>query len=969
MQRPSNYLKEDLSQKASHVYALANVEFNDFKMNPSSWQDFSNNATANPYGPDSKKIYRKKDDITGREYEIWVDEKNDVNTLILVGNDADKKIGIVGTDGRAVFKQFGDKAYDYVKVDDYIDRQLLIFKAAIKLARNDSSLIANIIQYQETVLKAIREKCQFDNNNHDIRKPNPESAEKFNASLDAAKEIMENSLIDLAYLSLSQLENKELDKKKIEAYLHDVKLAEIDVIREQGRPFIIKTNNIGNQKMVSAQFPLGSKTIPSSDRSGHHTQKLSNHVRDGSGIIDSKGKIEMEVVIDGHSSYPPIGEMDERKRRLITYLAFEEKVKQLVLDKTNAGDVNSPLKISIATMMMLTPLVHKKIEQIARGRESETNQLSDTQYAINMFLAQPKPLTIEIERNGKREKVFVEVDMNLMNLPVNAGKKMQKASHNIIQQSINIKGFNKFTENTLNYLRNNHDQTITDTIKLFDEQTKEIQIIKNKIKPINDQLNQEYVLLKACIDKSNLEPNNKNLLKEYNDRRRTIQTLEDKINNYYLDINNIAKTYYEKNKDNYNKAITDIRTRLKNLHDPSASDRKPLTVLLRFLEAQKIFSEELYLRRKHAYQFHINFVLANEIMGKDVEAFCKSAEDRTGWLRVSLLANLTFEKIYGYPPDLNNEKERNEYFGIIAAKALELSASIENNKYNSEARSLQVSQQFTNPLYNMQSGNLLSKLAKDVFPQLNRSLRHPIGIPNRMMEKIQKQSGPSTLLNNLNLSKGPVLKLNANGIKLPTTNQPPLNSLSSEDNWEKKRLFRSSHSVNWEVTKSASGDSSTLVVKDMKNIEKGLLSHYSIFYKNKNEQAQVDLVAKMVEAVTAPLKEAGFNKIIITTNVPKELEKLEPVIRAYCRLKGYEYKSNTLNDIDKTVSEKKLKKVETKYDINYSNKMMQPTSTSMLKRVFTWLKKPRTLLNKNQDKTNVAAKDQDKINKVNSSKH
>ncbi len=63
----------------------------------------------------------------GRAYEVIMDKRNNVNTFIVYGNDQDRALGLVGTNNRAVIKVFGPDSYDFVKSDDFIDRQKMVF--------------------------------------------------------------------------------------------------------------------------------------------------------------------------------------------------------------------------------------------------------------------------------------------------------------------------------------------------------------------------------------------------------------------------------------------------------------------------------------------------------------------------------------------------------------------------------------------------------------------------------------------------------------------------------------------------------------------------------------------------------------------------------------------------------------------------------------------------------------------------
>ncbi len=82
--------------------------------------------------------------------------------------------------------------------------------------------------------------------------------------------------------------------------------AEKFIIKERGRPALMKIGLLGgenaNVKMMSAQFPVGSETIPSSLREMGYAKKTANHVLDVTGVV-TDNQISVQLMIDGHSSY------------------------------------------------------------------------------------------------------------------------------------------------------------------------------------------------------------------------------------------------------------------------------------------------------------------------------------------------------------------------------------------------------------------------------------------------------------------------------------------------------------------------------------------------------------------------------------------------------------------------------------------------------------------------------------------
>lgn len=933
-------LRKKLSQKTTIMHDIAIAHLDDFQANAASWQETNDHL----YDKDTMLCYKKQDG-TGRQYEIWVDKKRDITSFVMLGNAQDKANGLVGTDGRAVVKKFGPNAYDYVTVDDFIDRQALIFKAALTLT-NDNTIKENILKYQQIVLDSIRQYCDFGR----MGKLDENLIEQFNEALAQAKNLMENSLIDLAYLMLPATERDTIEK--MQGFMSRIKEKEIDIIRDQGRPFVIKTSDIAGQQMVSVQYPLGDDTIPSSDRSGKHKIKLSNHVRDGSGILLPDGKIILEVVIDGHSSYPPIHETDERKRRYVAYQAVEEKVSQLVKDRHDAGDKSKPMTVSIATIMMLTPMKRKNIEAKIRGKESEHNQLADTLYAVKMYCAKEKPIKIKVGN----EWVEVNVDYNIMNFPVNVGRKLQNKFDSVLQRRTNRQGFLEFSEHINAFFDDDNQPLIKNALSLIGRMNNTSPVVQTMKAALNDK----YRILNKLLKQLQNTPNDDLVHKQYAACQVGVIELEDKLAIEYKNLNQLKKDDYKLHQQEYNDLILNIRTQLKSDHNLDPADRKKLITMLRYLQSQKIYYEKQYLRKRHAYQFHINYILTNEMTEKDVEGFCKSAEDRTGWLRVSLLANLAFEKAKGYPPDLSDDNDKIAYYEIFAAKSLELSASIENNKYNSEARSLQVQQQFTNPYFDMQSGNLLSKLAKDVFPQRNFILKKLRFEPNSMMIKLTNEKGPSDLVKSLLpsavlLAHHDARSQHSNALTMKATVRKRIaapmisnpsatmegGTASHNGMWENKRLFRRKQSVTWDVAEK--NNTSSLVVRDVKNIEHGLLNRTlanKLLLPDMYHDKRLELAMMLVEAVVLPLRLTGAISFNVNADLPAGYEKLGSYIKVYCDHKGYHYQSN-INPADekiiKPISEQKIEKVAEKVEAKAGDQQalaVTKKSQSMLAKAF-----------------------------------
>lgn len=745
MDSRDNHEKNNSPQTAGlqNAYDLANKAMNEVNQFIST---FDKAALINRYEyngwhisksdcyPDS--IMLDKDDLaTGRSYSIRVDLRNDVNTCTIDGNADDKVRGMLGTNGQTVVKFFGQNAYDYVKVDDFVDRISLLYDTAIELTKNSNienknSLTALITSVKQSAIENVLQNYDFYEEGHPVRSKN---TERFNECFNNFSQYLTDSA---NVLQTALTENKVIKNSA------QFKKAEISLVTKSGRPLIIKTGDIEGNQYVNAQIPLGTESIPSSDRSGKHKTKLSNHVREVTGTIDKDNNLKISLSIDGHSSYPPIAEKDTLKKRYIAYLAVEERIKQLVTDKVNDPDykAGSPVNIDLSVMMMLSPLRGDKL----LGSESEHNQVADTMHALEMYLSN-KPDTVEL--SGRGSIPLGSVKINYMNNPVNAGLNYQKLAGNIlydkIQKEINNKGIVDFIQNGMQHFiaDNNTCAAVNNYITTMNNIFSDPVVIKAKSnieqaskgdyisggKQSLQSLYQDVTTVLTEVNQlrekqektKNDEVRIKSLTKSHDDLIKIIEKKQEYVANQYQiiidQINNKAP--------NINNVIRAIHKEFERT-DLSPEQKKSLFGQLHFIRAIDLHQDQNKLGDpRHAYRFHVAYLMANKEQKKTIEAFCKSAEDRTGWLRISMMTEEIFINKHGRPPNFDNEKDCNKYFTTLR-KCIELSSSMDNTGYNSNARGLNVADKFTSQTiyddkssysYNMSAGKQMATLAKSPY--------------------------------------------------------------------------------------------------------------------------------------------------------------------------------------------------------------------------------------------------------------
>lgn len=126
---------------------------------------------------------------------------------------------------------------------------------------------------------------------------------------------------------------------------------------------------------------------------------------------------------------------------------------------------------------------------------------------------------------------------------------------------------------------------------------------------------------------ASLEAHEKKLRKPYDDALKAVRAHEKKLNEAYSQVDIERRKIFEKNVNNYR----DLETMILGHGDVMRKgtpevERKLFSMMQMALQAEAIhFSDN---RRPH--EFASRFLIANQAMGKDVDWYCKSGEDRTG---------------------------------------------------------------------------------------------------------------------------------------------------------------------------------------------------------------------------------------------------------------------------------------------------------------------------------------------------
>lgn len=623
----------------------------------------------------------------------------------------DRSLGRTGTNGQLQVKLFEPGAYDFVKTEDYLERGKLIYDAAnrlIQFAQANNPDLLN--QFNNWMTQA---KSAFDNDIQQNANLSPAMVRLgetgyFDGKHQQATRAIRELLANVA--TAVQAANPDLDFNHA---VNAICQSEKELLKERGRPNVVKIGALRtetNTQMVSAQFTKGDETIPSSLRAGNYDTKLSNHVQDCTAVLENDA-VDVKVLIGGHSSYTPIADRTDMWSRVRTgTAALKEKIAASVGDmlavNPEQGTKDNPVDYSLSSMMMLTPLGFKKLDDKLRGQESEAEQVREGRLVMEIIRHAGQPMEIMVNGNP----VYVNVNLSYMNVPTNEISFTQMFKSSAIQEGMNAKG-------------------MIDYINLMQEDSKE-----RMMQCLQQGSNTLKLALEACHGQIKL--NSPELLREQAKLRNEYKNLA-----YYLEhppTNNELKTTLaniDTLETSINKrhqaALNEYRERYQNpaviafaqgqldkaLANPNltADLRDYLVMQKRSLQARDMFFNESYLKPENSYIFQALYLLSNAQKGRDIECFCKSGEDRTGWMRVTLLAMTDYNLTYGRDPDFNNKSDRDNYHRYYIEAAHDLSASLDNTFYNSAARGFQVAAKCTTTQMPMECDRAMATLAKPIF--------------------------------------------------------------------------------------------------------------------------------------------------------------------------------------------------------------------------------------------------------------
>lgn len=679
-----------------------------------------------------------------------------------------------GTSGKLEIRYFNRDSYHLVKVEDFIVRANSLYKAAILLVNSSESddlskkdLLTWLEHRKNFIINQLRNDCSLEPEKMRSQDRN----EYFKKRFKLAEGHLKQFVYDMAYA----INNNT--KKDIEKIYKAFSKAETTIVTQEGRSnllhiYPIHLPNGTTQTAVSASQTMGSITYPSTDRK----QKIpANFIKTTIGHVNEQGEFISDMQAYRHSSPIPIAIAGpriaipgtdaaklntERKivRREASYQqmlnVLEAMTRETLTGKNLADYQNQPLVLNIATMTLLTP---NKGDGL-RGPESETRQLRETYMAYQMVRNQALHFNID----GVGVKVKVNIDH--MNGPANS---LMRYPLDSLQEQINYQGFVEFTENFYNFVNNSFINVVNDPMV----HTMNIQAVLNQIKQFADNYNKDTGLSRLKADLENLKEKfnlpskysnlqiiqenyiealaandavkQEKLADEYEKKLAEIRDNEEVLTSKYKVINTyLTKVNKEQLSNIYENIVAvfqdnKVKDYLKS--EEGKSIKALLNVVQLYLDCKELYHSGKYLKQEYGYQLQSRFIAANTLMNSIPVWFCKSAEDRTGALQISIESYYIFMREMGYFPTIKTSENISDLEKIALEKAHEFSISREITTQNAPgARGLQQTNSlgnnkyldvstFDSPVGKIAKGILKTELLAEPSQRFNPGMRTQLG--------------------------------------------------------------------------------------------------------------------------------------------------------------------------------------------------------------------------------------------------
>lgn len=615
---------------------------------------------------------------------------------------------ICGSNTVAEVRFFTEESYHGAKVEDFIARanaltQVALTRAA-KLPEAQASELSAWIQNEfEKTRKRLSEQCIINANNH--------LAETQAKAILTARSLLRQLLVDLVTATdPDALTEKGITKSAISAFQSE----EAQWLAAEGRPNFVHVYQLPsdiqtdtNYRRVSAQETMGDHTNPSTLRD---KKELSNFIRVACGAFDAaSGQYRQDFFAYRHSSYSPIQYKGTSKSdsfmhrrdgaaksaRQMLQTLVEAKLADLPADEMQTG----PIEISLSSMMMLSPSWF-----MDHGKMSEDRQVEESFHALQMLNGRVLDITIATEHGDR--VVQVKPDFSQMNAPANA-----KASPFLVysKSMVNERGFYDYQSSMLAFLNQNPIETNTpmgaaklelveiavQSKAFLEQQAKHPDIIQAErrlqVKLAQANLPALYARLENLqlqYQHCGSDADKKSLYKQYKHLDKQIQKRQKHVAKAYAEVNRVRRKNRQKHcQESMNLLHNAITAALGNasLQDWFKSEngrdlRDQLTAFQLYLDALTLQDNHLQESYEFAHDFQARYLLSNNLIGRNVEMFCKSGKDRTGRVQNYIEEMLSYRDIYGSVPRLNEESQQR--LEAISGSVHEFSVSREIAHHN-----------------------------------------------------------------------------------------------------------------------------------------------------------------------------------------------------------------------------------------------------------------------------------------------
>lgn len=644
-----------------------------------------------------------------------------------------KDSDLTGTNGQLEIRVFTAESYYQMMSEDFLLRLSSAHQALLTLVDDSLADKDVVLQWIDQQYNNVKDRIEVD---CWIVPPvsSQELAEKIKIAQDSIHQYLINVLnviepntpIKEALAKVSDAESKAVTDADRSNVIHSYEVS--------------KFNGHGTTTRFSAFQSLGGGTIPSTERT---LPQLANFAQRSCGYRDEKtGLWQVQFVGLTHSSYPLIGLSnttlaDKIQRRYGAAQAVEELITELARQRLagqNPADyADEPLVVSLSTMALFSPIPQ---DRRFMGGDSEQRQLKETNLALQMF--QHRTFEHEFVINGETYTVKIKPDITIMNAPANGLSAITKMSG--LQDQINLGGFDDFTRHVSTYitehlathlrLDSEKDQQSVSKIAALWEQLSSLQPddsqLKNDIAKLNGELEAEYqelYSLQKKIAESAEDTNLSDLHAEYEAKYKLIKTKEDALTTLYKRSFKQQKAAFKKQQAEVSKLYSEVCEFIQYSNDASWAGteagkqlKEIYQIIQLYIDCQNLYFSGKLTSKEHLHEFQTRYALLNFKIERFVEAFCKSAEDRTGRLINRLEEFCAFERDFGFYPRLGNKKDL-EKLDDIAKTVLEFSTARElAGKNVPGARGLQQSEKLrVNQALPVKTDKAVATTAKGIY--------------------------------------------------------------------------------------------------------------------------------------------------------------------------------------------------------------------------------------------------------------